>query len=98
MKTLTIEDFELEQDVAFPGRFMYSFKDGKGLEICLEACTEGLCVGAYRNGDIVVDGEKLCTEMSDTPIGFLFEAGRPPHVMEKALGLANQLYQEHHEA
>ncbi len=81
MKTLTLKDFKPKVVADTLTYFSYEFS---AFEICLEPCLNGFDIALYRNQNLVFD--KICTDLdlSTTPW---------PQVYEKAVQLANDLYQ-----
>lgn len=78
---ITIEDFEETALEDHPVPY-FRFTDGT-VQICLEPCAGGMCVGIYDLEDWIL-AEKMCTN---------FLAKQPKEaVMERAVLIANKMY------
>lgn len=79
---IQLEDFKVEFLDDHPTPY-YKWTDGE-VQICLESCTNGLCVGIYDGEDWIL-AEKKCTNMP---------GGTKIEIESKAVALANILYGE----
>lgn len=80
---LTKEDFEETALEDHPVPY-YRFTDGT-VQICLEQCQGGMCVGIYDLENWIL-AEKKCTSF--------VEKHSKDEVMQRAVELANAIYQE----
>lgn len=77
------EDFTEEHVGDHPVPF-YKYSDGD-IQICLEPCTEGMCVGIYDSEDWIL-AEKQCTNMR----GYLKE-----EIRSRAVAIANVMLNDY---
>lgn len=77
---IKLEDFEETALEDHPVPY-YRFTDGT-VQICLEPCQGGMCVGIYDLENWIL-AEKLCTNMPNHP---------KEQVMKQAVFLANKIY------
>jgi len=61
----------------------YKWNDGE-VQVCLEPCAAGMCVGIYDGNDWIL-AEKKCTNMP---------GAKKEDVFARAVELANEIYQE----
>lgn len=82
MEAITLEDFEEGEVEGHPVKYL-KYDDGT-VQICLEPCAGGMCVGIYDQENWIL-AEKLCTNM-------------PNHakemVLKQAVFLANKIYSD----
>ena len=89
MSKLTIGSFKRSGEQGSFGHMFQHFTED-GIEVCLESCLNGYCVGLYRNQNLI--GEKTCTniegmmEMQIAP-GFSMGTGE---ALGKAVIIANE--------
>ena len=79
---IKFEDFTEERVGDHPVPFL-KWNDGE-VQICLEPCAEGLCVGIY-DGDDWILAEKQCTNMP---------GGLKEEIQSKAVAIANVMYED----